>query len=324
MTGPLHQQQDAFARELRSAPGIAAVSRASGSPLRPKINSYEAGGRTVELHNLLVDPHYVKTTGLSVAAGRDFDPDRPGDVFQTVLVNRRAAALLGWEDPVGKTFRRTGRGWPGDAQFEVIGVVEGVHTQSLRAPIRPVVLQVAPPYFSRFVVRAEAGRLPEALASMRSTWQQFVPDRAFSPTLLGSEVAALYEQERRLARGTMAFGGAALVVACLGLYGVAAIVAHRRRREAGLRKALGASTGQVTGRLTGRLLRLVGFGLVLALPLGWLGVNRWYRQFAYAAEVPVGAMLVVGGGTAAVAALVIAVHTLRAAQADPAAVLREE
>lgn len=325
MEGPLRQQQGAFAEELRSKAGIMAVSRSSGSPLNPRINDgYEVEGRTVELHNLLVDRNYVETTGLTVTAGRDFDSDRPSDIFQKVLVNRQAADALGWEDPVGNTFRRTGRGWPGDKRYEVIGVVEGLHTQSLHDPVKPVVLQVAPPYFSQFVVRAEDGRLSEALASMRTTWEEFVPDRAFQRTILSTEVASLYQQEQRLARLTTAFGAVALFIACLGLYGLAAFTARRRRREAGIRKALGASAWQVTRRFTTDLVGLVGLGLLGAVPLGWIGAHRWLQQFAYATEVPVAGLVGLSLGTVLVAGLVVGVHTLQAAGADPAHVLRDE
>ena len=323
MEGSLRQQQDAFVRELRDKPGVAGVSRASGSPLSPRINDYTVEGRTVELHNLLVDRRYVETAGLTVTAGRGFDPDRPGDVFRTVLLNRRAAEVLGWDDPVGKTFRRTGQGWP-QKQFEVIGVVENVHTQSLHDPIRPTVLQVAPPFFSTFVVRAADGRLSTALASMEETWTQFVPDRAFTRTILSSEIAGLYQQERRLARLTTAFGAVALVVACLGLYGLAALMARRRRREVGIRKALGATAGQVLRHLTADLLRLVGIGLLVAVPLGVWGVHRWFRQFAYAADLPVALFAGVCLATVVVAGATVGVHTLRAARIDPARTLRDE
>jgi putative ABC transport system permease protein len=278
----------------------------------------------VELHNLLVDRNYVETAGLTVTAGRGFDSDRPSDVFQTVLVNRKAAEVLGWEDPVGKTFRRTGRGWPGDKRYEVVGVVENVHTQSLHDPIKPTVLQVAPPYFSAFVVRAAEGQLSGALASMRETWDQFVPDRAFTRTILSSQIAGLYQQEQRLARLTTAFGAVALVIACLGLYGLAAFVARRRRREVGIRKALGATASQVARTFTTDLLRLVGVGLLLAVPLGWLGTRQWLQQFAYAADLPWAAMAGICAATILVAGGTIGIHAWRAARTDPATTLRDE
>lgn len=322
--GPLAERQGAVVEALRSRPGVARVSRASGSPLDPRVNDYRVEGRPVELHNLLVDASYVETLGLEVAAGRDFDAARPGDAFQRVLVNRRAADVLGWEDPVGKTFRRQGRGFGRNRELQVIGVVDGLHTESLRRPVRPTVLQVVPPFFNTFLVRVEPGRLPAALASMREVWQAFAPGRAFEYADLGARVERLYSQEKRLRNLTTAFGAVALAVACLGLIGLAAREARRRRREVGIRKALGATVEGLAARLTGDLLRLVALGLAVALPLGIVGVDRWLEQFAYAAPLPLAGAAAVAAATLVVAALATGVHALRSARTSPALVLRDE
>ena len=324
MEGPLRQQQQAFVTELSQQPGIASVSRASGSPFSPQIGSFEAQGRSLELHNLLVDANYAETMGLTVVAGRDFDPDRPGDMFQRVMINQATADLMGWDEPVGNLFQRTGAGWDRGQSFEVIGVVDNVRTESLRATAKPVVFQIMPPFFSTFLVRAEAGRFDEALASAEGTWAAIAPDRAFQFTALDQQVQSMYEQEQRLADLTTLFGALALLLAFLGVYGMVSYAVQREEKEMAIRKVLGATVAEVMARLVRRVLFPVGIGLTLAVPIAWVGGAQWLRQFASTTALPVVSFTVLLLGVLMLAATVAATKTVHAARQDPTAVLRAE
>lgn len=324
MEGPLCQQQQAFVNELSQQPGIASVSRASGSPFSPRTWTFEAQGRSLELHNLLVDASYAETMGLTVAAGRDFDPERPGDTFQRVMVNQATVDLMGWDEPVGKLFQRTGAGWDRGQSFEVIGVVDNVRTESLRSPAKPVVFQVMPPFFSTFLVRAEAGQFDTALASAEATWAAIVPDRAFPFTALDQQVRSMYEQEQQLADLTTMFGALALLLAFLGVYGMVSYAVQREEKEVAIRKVLGASVVEVVSRLVRRVLLPVGIGLVVAVPVAWAAGAQWLQQFASTTALPVVSFTVVLLGVLMLAATVAATKTLQAARQDPTAVLRAE
>lgn len=324
MEGPLRQQQQAFVNELSAQPGIASVSRASGSPFSPQIGSFEAQGRSLELHNLLVDANYAETMGLSVVAGRDFDPGRPGDVFQRVMVNQATVDVMGWEDPVGKLFQRTGAGWDRGQSFEVIGVVDNVRTESLRSSAKPVVFQVMPPFFSTFLVRAESGRFGDALASTESVWKAIAPGRAFQFTALDQQVQSMYEQERQLADLTTLFGAMALLLAFLGIYGMVSYAVQREEKEVAIRKVLGATAASVVVRLVKRVLLPVGLGLVVAVPVAWAIGTQWLQQFAETTSFPVVSFIVLLLGVLMLAATVAASKTLQAARQAPTAVLRAE
>lgn len=280
--------------------------------------------RVIRFRPAAVDSGYVETLGLDVVAGRNFDPNRPSDATEGHLLNETAVRALGWtpEEAVGKTFDLDD-----DLDGTVIGVVQDFHTASLREPIQPVVIQIHPVEDAsadkKVAIRLAAGSIGAGLDHLRETWGQFA-EEAFRYSFLDESFAAMYETEQRLGRVFGLFAALAIFIACLGLLGLAAFSAERRRKEVAIRKVLGATARSVVTLLSTDFLKLVGLASVLASPVAYLLMRRWLHDFAY--RIDIGPWIFVGAIASAsiVALLTVSTQALRAAWTDPAAAIRQE
>jgi putative ABC transport system permease protein len=271
----------------------------------------------------VTDTSYVETLGLEIIAGRDVDPQRASDQQEAHLLNETAAEALGWtpEDAVGQPFSLDGD--PG----RVVGVVRDFHTASLHEPIRPVVIQFqalenmsASP---QLVVRLAGGSVAAGMEHLRAQWDGLSAD-PFNYAFLDERFAAMYEAERRLGRVFALFAGIAIAVACLGLFGLAAYAAERRRKEIAIRKVLGATAQSVVALLSTDFLRLVALALVVAAPAAYVLMQRWLEDFAYRIDIGPGVFVLAIAATLAVALATVSAQALRAAWMDPAPTLRSE
>jgi ABC-type antimicrobial peptide transport system permease subunit len=179
-------------------------------------------------------------------------------------------------------------------------------------------------YSDFLYVRTAAGETATALASLESVYAQFNPGYPFEVDFLDDEYEQMYRGE--LVVGTLAniFAAVAIFIACLGLFGLAAYTAERRRKEIGVRKVLGASVGGVVTLLSRDFVRLVLIGFVLAAPLAWWVMDRWLDSFAYRVDLGWGVFLVAGGAALVIALATVSGQALRAATADPVDALRSE
>jgi putative ABC transport system permease protein len=271
----------------------------------------------------VTDTSYVETLGLEIIAGRDVDPQRASDQQEAHLLNETAAEALGWtpEDAVGQPFSLDGD--PG----RVVGVVRDFHTAALHEPIRPVVIQFqalesmsASP---QLVVRLAGGSVAAGMEHLRAQWDGLSAD-PFNYAFLDERFAAMYEAERRLGRVFALFAGIAIAVACLGLFGLAAYAAERRRKEIAIRKVLGATAQSVVALLSTDFLRLVALALVVAAPAAYVLMQRWLEDFAYRIDIGPGVFVLAIAATLAVALATVSAQALRAAWMDPAPTLRSE
>jgi predicted permease len=321
--GPARDQFASFRQELMSRPGISSVTASNQNPLNVGNSTTNPAwtGKPEDDNTLFyvinTRHDFVETMDMELVAGRAFSRDFASD-SANVIINERAAEAMGLEDPVGQDLALWGR------EGQIVGVVRDFHIRSLYTPIEPTILRLEAEYSDFLYVRTAAGETATALASLESVYGQFNPGYPFETEFLDEEYEQMYQGE--LVVGTLAniFTGIAIFIACLGLFGLAAYTAERRRKEIGVRKVLGASVGGVVALLSRDFVRLVVIGFALAAPLGWWVMNRWLDDFAYRVDLGVGVFLVAG-----VAALVIALATvsgqaLRAATADPVDALRSE
>jgi putative ABC transport system permease protein len=274
-----------------------------------------------------VDAHFIETLRLRLAAGRGFDPDLPSDASRGIIINQRTAHELGWtaEEAVGKPFRL---GFGEVPMGEVIGVVEDFHIASLHGEIPPVGFQMftSPNWSSgaRVVARLAPDDIPGAMRHLESELKPFAEEGRVSYAFVDELFQALYAAEVRLGRIFTAFAALAILVACMGLFGLAAFAAQGRTKEIGIRKVLGASIGGIVGLLSKDFLTLVVVAFVIAAPLAWWGMNRWLEDFAYRIDIGPGLFLSTAIVALAVAFAAVAYHALRAAASDPVKALRSE
>ncbi len=316
---------------LRTVPGVEAVVATDAYPSAAN-NLYGADVETdgssvhVSFHVIQSAPSYLRVLGARVLAGRLLD-DRESDRVGAVVLNETALREMGWGTPdaaVGRTF-----GFNGDT-FEVVGVVADQHLDSFRAPILPMMSMVqwswaeGDPTFGSVLVRTRPGELAAGVDGVRQALVGLGAETAPEVQFLDEAVAGLYASERRLGGVLAAFAGVAILLSCLGLFGLAAYTAERRTKEIGIRRVLGATVAQVVGLLTREYVALVALAALVAVPVAVWAMSRWLDGFAY--RVALGPGLFVGAVALALAFALVAVggQAWRAARTDPARALRTE
>ena len=268
------------------------------------------------------DARVTDALGLRVLAGTAFpeQPPMPDSTNYQFLVSAATVQRLGWspEKAVGRTLSVDGR------RGAVVGVVADFHFQSMRAAIEPLVIWYEPDAVYNLVVRLGPGDPAAATQALAAVWAGFAGDQPFAVRFLDDVYDRLYRSDQQLGRIVSVFAGLAIVVACLGLFGLAAFTAQQRRKEIGVRKVLGASVPGLVGLLTKDVVVLVVVAFAVAVPLAWLAIARWLDGFAYHVGLGVSPFLASGALLLAVALATVGGQALRAATADPVRSLRSE
>jgi putative ABC transport system permease protein len=209
----------------------------------------------------------------------------------------------------------------------VIGVVRDFHITSLRERVRPTLLHgsaLDATSSNLVLVRLNPGSIPEALDFVKTTWESFVPSIPFDYSFLDQEFDAMYRAERRLGRILLMFTGIAVLLGCMGLFGMAAFTAQQRTKEIGIRKVLGATSGAMIRLLTVEFARLVIIAALVAAPVAYIGASRWLEHFAYRVSLGPGTLILAGLVALAAAMATVAYHAWQVARMNPADSLRYE
>jgi putative ABC transport system permease protein len=329
VTGAQMAQRYETAKErILQHPGVLSAAASSSSPGdQPVLRWLYAEGlgqddsRRVRL--LSIDHDFVETYGLEVIAGRRFSRDLETDP-QAALINESAVAAFGWGSPEEALGKWVDFGGSMGLQRPVVGVVRDYHHLSLHQRVEPMAIVITPSSYNRFTLRLDGRQLPAAIDHMRTSWGDLFPGFPFEYEFVDAAFAEQYQAEARLGRVVGAFAVLAILVACLGLFGLAAFTAQQRRREIGVRKVLGATTGHLVALLSKDFLVLVAAAFVIGAPLAYFGMNRWLEGFAY--RVTLGAELFLAAGLIAllIAGITVSGQALRAATADPVRAIRSE
>ena len=292
-----------------------------GSSVEGDAPAEEAVFRMVE-----AEPEYLRVLGARLVAGRLLD-ERPSDRAGAVVLNETAVRDLGWgrpADAVGRTFTFNG------AAQTVAGVVADQHLASYREPIDAMQVmvewpgQTETPTYPTLLVRLRSGALAAGVDGVREAVGSVGAGAAPEVAFLDESVAGLYEAERRLGGVLAAFAGVAVLIACLGLFGLAAYTAERRTKEIGVRRVLGATVGQVVALLTREYVVLVALAAAVAVPAAVVFMGRWLDGFAYHTALEPGLFAAAVALALAFALLAVGGKALRAAAAPPARALRSE
>jgi putative ABC transport system permease protein len=326
----IQQQFAAFTEEVRSHP---AILNAAGSNSVPgaSTSTFEVAPDGIRrpdvpfIANIVrVDDFALRDTyDFELVAGRYFDEAHPSDATNGVVVNEALARSLGWADPiddiVGRRLDIVGELEGG----EVIGVVGDYQFQSIHQVIAPLAFYYAPRGGS-LTVRVSPDAVANAVGHLEATWQKFEPRYPFAYTFLDESFERYYASEARLMKLLSVFSVLALLVAALGLYGLAAYLTSVRTKEIGVRKVLGARVSQIVLLFVRDFARLVGLAIVLATPFVVVGSSRWLEGYAYRAPVGVGVYAVAAAIVLGVALVSTCWQPVRAARANPVKALRYE
>ena len=317
---------------VRARPEVEAAAATNAYPTRTG-SFYTApigGARPVEAASFRVldgEPDYLEVLGARVVAGRLPD-SRSSDRDRAVVLNETAVRELGWgrpRDVVGTTFEFN------QSELVVVGVVADQHVVSFREPIDAMMVTAGDPFsggfssgYSTILLRLGPGGLGDGLAAIRDALASLDPTAHPEIVFLDERVAALYDDERRLGRVLAAFAGVAILIACLGLFGLAAYTAERRTKEIGVRRVLGATVAQIVALLTREIVALVALASILAVPAAAWVMHRWLEGFAYRASLPPGLFALAVALALAFALLAVGGQALRAASRTPASTLRTD
>ncbi|HEX2608021.1 MAG TPA: FtsX-like permease family protein, partial [Flavisolibacter sp.] len=326
----LEEKADAVRQELLQSPFISNVSAAYGFPgdlYGDGMVTLLKNGATKKTNLFMVDEAYLKTIGLQLMAGRDFSRTYSLDK-NNFIINETAAKEFGFNKPqeaIGQTLTwPTWRNSDSLKKGQIVGVVKDFHYKSMHDKIEPLVLQIYPPAFSKVAVRIKTDGIPNALEHIKKVYATFSPDYPLVYNFLDERFDSMYSSEDKLSTLISIFTGITLFIASLGLLGLAAYSAERRRKELGIRKILGASSKLLVLLVSREFLLLVGIAFIIASPIAYYFMNQWLQEFAYRILISWWIFLIGGGLTLLVAFITVLSQIMKVTYSNPVRNLRIE
>ncbi|MBK8503131.1 MAG: ABC transporter permease [Saprospiraceae bacterium] len=333
-TYTLRNNIESFKQQILLDPAVTSASISSYLPIPSsrsnstysKIREFRED-QAINMGVWSVDYDYGKTYNLQLKEGRFFDQQYGGDSMGVIL-NEAAIKILGYEDPVGKKIYGTGdfQGAPKPEDFieyTIVGVVEDFHYESLREKIGALGLFLERSTGS-VSVAYQAGSTDKVISHLESIWQKMAPSQPFAYRFVDEAFGKMYESEKRVGKITLVFAALAIIVSCLGLFGLSTFVVEQRTKEIGIRKVLGANIANIVGLLSRQFLLLVLLGIIVAIPLTWYFLRGWLESFAYRIEISWVVFLMASVIALLIAFLTVGSQSLKAAIMNPVKALRSE
>lgn len=288
----------------------------------------EKGKHDISLNAMPVDLDFIKTLQMKLIAGRDFQQsdfammDTSNDYqnyHQPYLINETLAKKIGWtpEQAIGQTIEKGATG-------PVVGVIKDFNFSSLHDPVGPLLIFLNRDYSRDFMLRINGNDVPQTLSRLEMVWKQRITDRPFHYHFLDEDYNKLYQAEQRSSSLLSVAAMLAIILACLGLFGLAAFTTVQRTKEIGIRKVLGAHAGSITLLVSKNFLALVVIAIAIAIPLAWVIGNKWLQDFAYRINISWWVFLAAGAAALLIAFLTVSFHSIKAAMANPVKSLRTE
>jgi putative ABC transport system permease protein len=276
--------------------------------------------RKSEFYFTFVDPDYFNVYDMEILEGRTFSEEFPTDKLRGVVINETASRNLGWDNPIGKQLQSNRIEWT------VIGVVKDFHFKSLHSEIEPMIFTALsmtrrPDYFS---VKVRPIDIPNTIGFIRQKWERFSPEFPFQYTFLDERIDRVYKAEQRLGKSFNIFTAISLLIACMGLIGLASFVSEQKRKEISIRKILGADFKSIIFLLGNEYLKCIAVAILIAWPIGYLVMNRWLKNFVYRTSFGVEVFILSGSLAFIFALMTVSYQSIKAALANPVDSLRYE
>ena len=323
----IQQNYDYARNEFMKVSGVMDVARGSESPVSVNggysIHTESMGDdESLLIRAVAIDEHFLKTLDIEIVDGRGFnsgDWAMLNDTVYSFLINERAARefFLEGEEIVGAPVNLNGR------HGFVRGIVKDFHFAGLQNEIGPIVLFLEE-QFSKVLVKIDTDNIEETMAGLASAWKQISPESPFTYKFLDQEYANMYSAEMRFGQMTAIFSAIAIILASLGLIGLISFIAVKKAREIGIRKVLGANVSDILVFLLGDFVRLILIAVVIASPLAYFLLKRWFDNFAYRTEIGLWPFLLGAGIAITIALLLVSFQTIRSARANPVESIRTE
>ncbi|MEM6629296.1 MAG: ABC transporter permease [Bacteroidota bacterium] len=273
----------------------------------------------LNIYRVRTDEHYLKVFGMDLVAGRNFSREVLSDWTTGRMINETAAKALGWsaEEAVGKQIRHN------EVDATILGVIKDFHMHSFHLTIQPLMLTPDRQYSGFISLKVQAEELPKTLDMLEKSLQTY-SSYPFEYAFLDEKFDQLYKDEQKLGNLLWVFTCLAIVIASLGLFGLAGFSISRKTKEIGIRKVLGASTQQIVQFLSQDFLKLVLIAFSIATPIGWYAMHRWLEGFAYGIKIEWWVFALAGIGAILMALLTVSAHSIKAALANPIESLKNE
>jgi putative ABC transport system permease protein len=319
-------------QELASVPGVMNVGFTSNVPgAGTDIRNFRPEGRTEEesilMEQLYVEPNLLPTLGIEIIEGRNFSESIQTDPSEAALINETTAKQLGWDDPIGKAIFIGGRGQNGkpiEFKKKIVGVVRDFHTRSLHNKIEPLTIFHNQAGFSVIAIKLAGGTISETVSKLRKKWERLFPDQLFSYSFLDESFDKMYRAEEQMNKIFTSFSLIAIIISCLGLFGLAAYMTEKRTKEVGIRKVMGASVAGILFLLSKEFTKWVLIANVIAWPTAYYFMNRWLQTFAYHIDLNVWKFILSGFMALLIAWITVSYQSIRIARSNPVKSLRYE
>jgi putative ABC transport system permease protein len=303
--------------------GIAGAELGLGEGTGWSSSGFEYNGAHKNVYEYYIDPDYIPLLGMKVIAGRNFDSRITDDTVTSIIVNEAMVKDFGWtvENAVGQQIK----GYMESKTPVVIGVVKDFNYRPFKEKVMPQMFHQFADYTSyKYFVKIKPGNPSAAIAAMQKTWSSIVADLPFKYSFLDENLDNFYKAERKWSNIIGWAGIISVFLACLGLFGLAALAAINRTKEIGIRKVLGASLPGIVKLLSKDFLKLVVIALVIAAPFAWYFMNKWLQDFAYRISIGWGVFVISGSLAILIAFITIGFQAVRAGIANPVKSLRTE
>ena len=318
------EDKDVFLSELERIPGVKSVSSVGHGLIGRNSNTsgLDWPGKNPDdlilFENVGTNYNLIETLGIEMAQGRPFSREFSSDTTK-IIFNEAALKVMNLENPIGTTIRL----WE-EYDLEIIGIVKDFHFQSLHNEVNPLFFWLNPDDTWNTVVRIEGGKEKETIALLNTFYTDFNPGFTFDFYFLDAEYAKQYAAEQRVATLSRYFAGVAILISCLGLFGLAAFTTDRRIKEIGIRKILGSSNFQIIRLLTSDFTRMVLVAILIALPASYFIAQKWIGNFAFRITLEWWFFIGAGLWSLLIVWFTVGMQTIKAARVNPSECLRDE
>ncbi len=270
------------------------------------------------------DYDFVNTLGLKIKDGRNFSRNFATDSSSAILLNESAVKKLNLKNPIGKIVYLPGGKEGSEKAATIIGVVKDFHLESLHNKIEPLFIYLNPKRFYTVAVKIEPQNIKSTISFIKSTWEKVLPNKEFSYTFLEDNYNQLYSADEKMEKIFSIFTAFAILIACLGLFGLISFSTEQRTKEIGVRKVLGASIFDIVKIFTNNYLKLILIAIIIASPVSYYLLNIWLQDFAYRIDISIWFFILSGIIVLLIAVLTVIYQIIKAATVNPVKSLRYE
>ena len=324
LRGEFGKEMDAAKAELRQNPNILDVTATSSLPTH--IGTGTSGAQwegkpddlRIQMQIVSVDHSYLDTFRMKMAEGRFFSKEFESDKTESYVLNEAAIKAIGMNSPIGKRFAI------GRESGAIIGVIKDFNYKSLHSEIEPLIMVMDPNFLRYACIRISSENVEETIAFLESIWNKFSAGYPFDYTFLDDRINNLYKSEQNVGTVFNYFTVLVILIACLGLFGLASFTAEQRTKEIGIRKVLGALVPNIFLLLSREFAKWVLLANIIAWPVAYFIMNRWLENFAYRTKIGVGTFFLSSGLALVIALLTVSYQCLKAARFNPVDALKYE